>query len=227
MPAQPCGGDAESRLPSYSPSSCAGSWWTFPRSVHRCRRRSRTWRTRTTGSSPICTSRRRRSIWPVVRCSSTAGFRRHHLHVHRWLGRAVLTCGLVCGVFAIVFGLLWPTGGASEATTTVVFGVWFEVCLLNAFRSVRGGRTTRHRRWMVRAYAVGSAVGTIRLIALALLPLGFGPAFAIAFPTAFMLHAAAAELWLNQPLVPRARLDHTVELRERRNAPLRRGEDQA
>lgn len=126
-----------------------------------------------------------------------AGFRRRHLRLHRWLGRVVLICGLICGVFAIAFGLLWPTGGASEATTTVVFGVWFEICLLNAFRSVREGRLAGHRLWMIRAYAVGSAVGTIRLVVLVLLPIGFGAAFAIAFPTAFVLHAAAAELWLN------------------------------
>jgi hypothetical protein len=56
-----------------------------------------------------------------------------------------------------------------------------------------------HRRWMILAFAVGMAVGTIRLwIGLfeATGLLSFRDAFGVAFWLSFVLHAAAAELWL-------------------------------
>jgi hypothetical protein len=64
----------------------------------------------------------------------------------------------------------------------------------------------QHRRWMIRAFAIGVGVGTIRIwIALFVitglldLPAAFGPAFWIAFT----MHALAAELWLRtRPLPP-------------------------
>jgi hypothetical protein len=34
---------------------------------------------------------------------------------------------------------------------------------LLAFRAVRAGDIVQHRRWMIRAFAIGVAVGTIRI----------------------------------------------------------------
>jgi uncharacterized membrane protein len=133
-------------------------------------------------------------------------FRRHHYSVHRRLGRILLGAGLLTGACAVVIGLLFPIGGPVEMSATVVFGVWFLVCLVLAFRAIRAADIVRHRRWMIRAFAIGVGVGTIRIwIALFVitglldLPAAFGPAFWISFT----LHALAAELWLRaRPLPP-------------------------
>jgi hypothetical protein len=44
-----------------------------------------------------------------------------------------------------------------------VFGVWFLACLVLAFRAIRRDDVVRHRRWKLRAFATGIAVGTIRI----------------------------------------------------------------
>jgi uncharacterized membrane protein len=133
-------------------------------------------------------------------------FRRRHYPVHRRLDRILLGAGLLTGATAVAVGLLFPIGGPAEMSATVLFGVWFLVCLVLAFRAIRADDIVRHRRRMIRAFAIGVAVGTIRIwIALFVitglldLPAAFGPAFWIAFT----MHAFAAELWLRfRPLPP-------------------------
>lgn len=132
-------------------------------------------------------------------------FRRRSYPFHRRLGRALLTLGLATGLTAIVLGVTMPFGGWAEASATAVFGGWFLLCLVLAFRAIRSGAIVTHRRWMIRAFAIGVGVGTIRvwiaLLQIAGLDLqeSFGPAFWIAFS----LHAVVAELWLRaRPLPP-------------------------
>ena len=126
-------------------------------------------------------------------------FRERHFAFHRRLGRVILTLGLVSGVFALAFGVPFSFGGAWQALAAAVFGSWFLVALLLAFRAIRGGNVRMHRRWMIRAFAVGLAVGTIRLWVGLFEGTGMLDAvesFAPAFWLGFSMHVAAAELWL-------------------------------
>lgn len=74
---------------------------------------------------------------------------------HRRLGRVLLTTGLISGAFAIALGYVMPFAGTSEAIASYVFGSWFLVCLLLAFRAIRRDDVVNHRRWMIRAFAMG------------------------------------------------------------------------
>jgi hypothetical protein len=133
------------------------------------------------------------------------GFRHRHYTAHRRIGRLVLTSGAVTGVFAIGFGARYPFGGAGEASATLVFGSWFLLCLVLAFVAIRGGRVGNHRRWMIRAYAIGIGVGTIRLWVALLSTSGlmeFQPSFGVAFWLALGMHALAAEWWLRTRPAP-------------------------
>lgn len=126
-------------------------------------------------------------------------FRSRHYPVHRRLGRVLLVCGLISGVFALIFGGRFAFGGVGEAVATVAFGAWFLACLLLAFRAIRRRDVVQHRRWMIRAFAIGVAVGTIRIwiglfSATGLLDLR--DSFAVAFWLAFLIHAAVAEWWI-------------------------------
>lgn len=128
----------------------------------------------------------------------SARLRGRSLDRHRRRGRVVLTAGLLTGVFAVAVGLVMPFGGVVEASAAVVFGTWFLACLLLAYRAIRSGLVSRHRRWMIRAFAVGISVGMIRIV------VGVGEAFGIgmdrsfgaAFWIAFLLLAVVAEVWL-------------------------------
>lgn len=128
-------------------------------------------------------------------------FRTRHYDVHRRLGRVLLTCGLVSGTFAIAFGVPLAWGGRPESAATAVFGAWFLGCLLTAYRAIRRQEVARHRRWMIRAFAVGVAVGTIRIwvaIFQAFGLLDFPDSLAVAFWVAFPMHVAAGEWWLRR-----------------------------
>jgi uncharacterized membrane protein len=124
--------------------------------------------------------------------------RRRHLSWHRRLGRVLIPAGLITAVFAIVVGLVMPFGLLAEASATIVFGSFFLLALGLAYRAVRSGDIRTHRRWMIRAFAVGVGVGMIRIV------IGVGEAFGIgiadsfgaAFWIAFVLLATLGEVWL-------------------------------
>jgi uncharacterized membrane protein len=126
-------------------------------------------------------------------------FRNRHLPLHRKMGRLLVPLGIAGGLFGIIFGILYSFGGFAEASAAVVFGIWFVFCLAYAYTHIRSGDTVSHRRWMIRAFAIGLGVGTIR-IWIGLFQ-GFGlldevTSFGVAFWVAFTMHLIAAELWL-------------------------------
>lgn len=126
-------------------------------------------------------------------------FRNRNLERHRRLGRAALTAGVLSGVFAIIFGFFQSFGGLLQASAAVAFGLWFLASLAIAYRAIRCRDIATHRRWMIRAFVVGLAVGTIRIwIGLfeAFGVLSFRDAFGVAFWISFLMHAAAAELYV-------------------------------
>lgn len=131
----------------------------------------------------------------------TKRFRVRHYAVHRRMGRVVVTAGVVSGVFAVLFGVLHPWGRWPESAAAVVFGSWFVACLVLGLRAIRSGDMVQHRRWMVRAFAVGTGIGTIRLwvglfIAITLTPLPAHATFGIAFWLGLTTHVAVGEWWL-------------------------------
>lgn len=128
----------------------------------------------------------------------SARFRSHDYRRHARLGRVLLVAGGVTGVFAIAVGIVMPYGRIVEATATVVFGGYFLLALYLAYSAIRSGDVAVHRRWMIRAFAIGVGVGMIRIV------VGVGEAFGIgiastfgaAFWIAFTLMAVLAEIYL-------------------------------
>ena len=126
-------------------------------------------------------------------------FRARHIGLHRRIGRVVLAAGFTSGIFALVFGTLFPFGGLLEASATVVFGAYFLVALVTAFIAIKARDVTRHRRWMIRAFAIGLAIGTIRIwigLFQGFGALSFEDSFGFAFWLSFGSHALAAEAYL-------------------------------
>jgi uncharacterized membrane protein len=126
-------------------------------------------------------------------------FRTKHYTAHRRLGRVLVTAALISISLALIFGIRFPWGGTPEALATAVFGCWFLACLLLAVRAIRGDEVPTHRRWMIRAFAVGLGVGTIRIWIGILFGTGlldFHDSFAAAFWIGLSLHVLAAEWWI-------------------------------
>ena len=141
----------------------------------------------------------------------SATLRARHLRWHRWSGRVYLICSLVIGVSALVMSVGMPAiGGLTQAIATTLFALYFLFALGKAYWSVLHRKIAQHREWMIRAFAIGLAVATIRpIIGLffatsrlsGLTPDAF---FGIAFWIGFVLHLLAAEAWV-QWTRPKAR----------------------
>ena len=123
--------------------------------------------------------------------------------LHRIAGRVYLCAGLVTGVSAIMMSPQIAIGGANETAATLLFACVFLFALAAGFRDALRRRFVPHRQWMIRAYAIGLAIATIRPIVGAffatrsithLTPHDF---FGIAFWIGFTLHLIAAEVWIS------------------------------
>jgi uncharacterized membrane protein len=133
----------------------------------------------------------------------SATMRARHLSWHRRNGRIYLICSLIIGVSALVMSLAMPSiGGSTQAAATTLFAMLFLFALGKAYRHIRRREIAQHREWMIRAFAIGLAVATIRpIIGLffatsrlsGLTPDAF---FGIAFWIGFVLHLVAAEIWI-------------------------------
>jgi uncharacterized membrane protein len=127
------------------------------------------------------------------------GIRARHLWLHRLLGRVYVAASVVIGLSALILTFNVSIGGAVETAATLVFAPIFLFSLAKAVVHVRRREVARHREWMIRAFAIGLAVATMRpIIALffALTTLTPQQFFGYAFWIGFLLHVAIAELWI-------------------------------
>jgi Predicted membrane protein (DUF2306) len=130
--------------------------------------------------------------------------RKRQLRWHRRNGRIVLVCGLVIGVSALVMSVGMPAiGGVTQAAATTLFALFFLFALGNAFRHILRREIALHREWMIRAFAIGLAVATIRPIIGIFFATrvfsGLTPAefFGTGFWIGFVLHLIVAETWIH------------------------------
>jgi uncharacterized membrane protein len=120
-------------------------------------------------------------------------FRTRHYTFHRRLGRVLVGAAMISGVFALIFGGRFSYRGLPEASAAVVFGLWFLTCLVLAVGAICRDDIVHHRRWMIRAFAIGIGIGTTR-IWLAIFQVA-GLDFASSFGPAFWISSACTR-WL-------------------------------
>ena len=130
--------------------------------------------------------------------------RSRHLAYHRRIGRLLIAVGVMVGATALFMGFVIPKGGSPERVVIGLFGTVFLVALVKGFVHVRAGRVSLHREWMIRAFAIGLAIATARLIFYPALLITttdpsdrrFGTLLAVALAVAFVFHVSVAELWI-------------------------------
>ena len=134
----------------------------------------------------------------------SARIRARHLRWHRLSGRIFVICGMVIGASALVMSLAMPAiGGVNQSAATTMFATFFLFALGKAFGHIRRREVALHRQWMIRAFAVGLAVATIRPIIGIFFATnrisGMAPheLFGIAFWIGFTLHLVVAEAWIH------------------------------
>lgn len=126
--------------------------------------------------------------------------RKNHLQFHRWSGRFLVILGLVIGTTALIMSYKMNIGGPNETAATTLYAIVFLICLVKAYLFIRRKNVTRHREWMIRAYAVALGVATTRPIVgmffgfRRLAPHEF---FGIAFWLGFTITFLAGEVWID------------------------------
>jgi uncharacterized membrane protein len=129
------------------------------------------------------------------------GIRARHLHLHRLSGRIYIASGYIVGISALVMSfVLSPIGGINQAAATILFSLLFLLSLSKAWWHIVHHEIALHREWMIRAFSIGLAIGTIRPIMVLFFAFsGLPPQvfFGAAFWIGFTLHLVAAEVWIN------------------------------
>jgi Predicted membrane protein (DUF2306) len=101
--------------------------------------------------------------------------------------------------------MVLPLGGINEAVAGSFFALYFLAALIQVIRTGRLKQHLLRREWMLRAYAVGLAIATVRpIMALSFAFFGLRPQtfLGTAFWLGFSLHAIVAEVWIQAKRPP-------------------------
>jgi hypothetical protein len=86
-----------------------------------------------------------------------------------------------------------------------LFALWFLFALGKGITHIRANRMALHREWMIRAFAIGLGIATMRLIFIpALIAAGepdhqqIATLSIVSFTIAFVGHAIFAEVWIRR-----------------------------
>lgn len=119
--------------------------------------------------------------------------------LHRWAGRVFLTLSVVAGVsgayMALSFG--YEPG---ERAPSVLFGGLMVISAIQAYRTIRRRDVQAHREWVLRCFAIGLGIGTIRVLAVIILnttSLTTRQIIAPTFWVGWSVTLLAAELWIH------------------------------
>lgn len=84
--------------------------------------------------------------------------------IHRISGRVFIATGFMMALSAIAINILFPPfGGLFKSIAVYVFSVAQMVTLTIALRAILRRDIARHRAWMIRAFAIGLAISTMRI----------------------------------------------------------------
>jgi len=133
------------------------------------------------------------------------GVRARRPGAHRILGRGAAAAGIVAGTTALIMMVLFPFSGSATMLAAGPFACLFVFSLARGVLLARRGRYPEHREWMIRAFAIGTGIATMRLIFVPAL-FAFGEATderarwlsVVSFGIAFAMHSAVAELWIRR-----------------------------
>lgn len=137
----------------------------------------------------------------------SARLRRRHIRLHRWSGRLIVVAAIIGGVAGMYFGILMPYAGWGETVAIVIFGGLFLAAAVLGYVAIRRRQVARHREWMIRLFALGIAISTVRILLVLLdylfTPAGLAPrhVFVLGVWAGWIITLAAGELWIRRTRV--------------------------
>jgi hypothetical protein len=108
--------------------------------------------------------------------------------------------------------------GFNEAMATAFLSAYVFFCLTMAIYRIRNKRIGPHREWMIRGFALMTAIATERLLLIAFqatLDVDIGILFGTTFWMAAILNLAVAESWINLTRTPGNGTAHWKDLDRR------------
>ena len=131
------------------------------------------------------------------------GFRRDVLaqrrRLHRRLGQLYVTCVLLAGLAGLAMALFSLGGIVGHLGFALLAVLWLATTAVG-LRLIKRRSVERHRRWMVRSYALACAAITLRiqLPLLVLMTGSFEAAYPIVSWSCWLPNALFAEWWLRR-----------------------------
>jgi uncharacterized membrane protein len=125
--------------------------------------------------------------------------RRRQPRFHRVNGRAVLALSLALIPSGMIFAFVHPYVGFPEQVPAVFYTVLYLCCAAMGLRSIRRRDFLRHREWMIRVYAFGLGIYSIRVWYWLFLHLTQQPStefFATSFWIGIASNLVVAETWI-------------------------------
>jgi uncharacterized membrane protein len=90
--------------------------------------------------------------------------RKHWPKLHRWAGRLFILSGFTFAVTALIINVSFPPfGGQFKSLAVYIFSIAQILTLGIALHAVLQRDFIRHRAWMMRAFAIGLAISTMRI----------------------------------------------------------------
>jgi len=149
--------------------------------------------------------------------------RTRYLKWHRISGQVYVASGFTGAVSGFIIGAIDPfmgfTGqGFNEAMATAFLSAYVFFCLTMAIYRIRNKRIGPHREWMIRGFALMTAIATERLLLIAFqatLDVDIGILFGTTFWMAAILNLSVAESWINLTRTPGNGTAHWKDLDRR------------
>lgn len=137
----------------------------------------------------------------------SAGLRARRRALHRLVGKVFLALTLLAGASGAYMALAFPYE-RGETLPSVLFAALMVGFAMKSFVEIRRGNLAAHRAWMIRSFSIGLGIGTIRVLAVAVLNLTTLGARTIITPVFWLgwtLSLALAELWIRRSTLPATR----------------------
>jgi uncharacterized membrane protein len=128
------------------------------------------------------------------------GIRKRWLRFHRWCGRVFLISSLAVALSALVILPVLPIFGTFTARVALLFGATiFLFSIVKGYIHIRRREIAQHREWMIRTFAVGLGISTLRLLLPVMIMLGasFVEAWDTVVWLGFGVNLVVAEIWIN------------------------------
>ncbi|MFT4994057.1 MAG: putative membrane protein [Paraglaciecola sp.] len=131
----------------------------------------------------------------------SAKIRDRNIAGHRLMGRVLVVCALVSGIYGILSIVALPAfGGLSTASSAWLFGIIFLFCIMRALWCARNKLIAAHREWMIRTLSIALGVASQRVFIFVFMFTSgytleeiFGPALWLGFG----INLLFAEIWIN------------------------------